>query len=98
MTEHEKLVEQVARAICSSSGLSPDECVHGSGGMSNGTHYHFECRTRRWQLYRYQATAAIAAVHAALQEPIWMNDGDYVGHTPRQAWRTMIDASPLKEK
>lgn len=48
------------------------------------------------QLYPTMARAAIAAIHSALQEPTWMNDGDYVGHTPRQAWRTMIDASPLK--
>lgn len=78
---HAELVEQVARII-----------APGIFDREDGVRYPLT-----GQEVRKKATAAIAAIHAALQEPIWMNDGDYVGHTPRQAWRTMIDRSPLKE-
>lgn len=80
MTEHEKLVERVARAISDKLGHDWSEAGQGVKEICE------EC-----------ATAAIAAVHAALQAPTWMNDGDYVGYTPRQAWDTMIERSPLKE-
>lgn len=85
MVSHAELVEKVARVICFETG-----------SMGDPMPIEMQRVDRDWKEHITAAKAAIFAIHAALQEPIWMNDGDYVGHTPRQAWRTMIDASPLK--
>lgn len=91
MTEHEKLVERVARAICANLGHDWSEASQGVREICE------EC-----------STAAIAAVHAALQEPSeGMVEAAYRWHEPvevtetypvaRGTWRAMIAASPLKE-
>jgi isopentenyl phosphate kinase len=57
-TPAEKLVEEVARAICKARGIDPDTCVHGSGG----TGQPIVCHLRAWQQHIGQARAAIAVV------------------------------------
>lgn len=106
MTEHEKLVERVARIIDPTSfGTTPaDFGLHGEDA-----HFRFK-QTLAYggQLVaRERATAAIAAVHAALQEPsegmreAWRLDIDaWISEKiedPFHPWRVMLDASPLKE-
>lgn len=86
MTEHEKLVEQVARAISVSFTGEPYDL----------------------DLYRPEAIAALAAIHAALQEPsegmleaghetlyedAYDGTRDFAIHP---TWQAMLDASPLK--
>jgi hypothetical protein len=57
-TPAEKLVEEVARAICKSRGINPDFCVGGSGGTGQPIVGH----VRAWQKHTGQATAAIAVI------------------------------------
>lgn len=88
MTEHEKLVEQVARAISDRLGHDWSEAGQGVKEICE------EC-----------ATAAIAAVHAALQEPsegmiyagIDEDQSDDVYRDVAGIYRVMLAASPLKE-
>ena len=52
------MIEKVARAMCKSECIDPDECVLGSGG----TDAELVCSVRGWELYKHKAIAALAAL------------------------------------
>lgn len=107
MTEHEKLVEQVARVICFETG-----------SMGDPMPIEMQRVDRDWKEHITAAKAAIFAVHATLQEPSeemleagacyeWRDEGynqeclDNItaeGSISVDVWQAMLDASPLKEK
>lgn len=84
---HAELVEKVARAIYEGA----------NGNLRPWAHQHK--RTR--DIYLADATAALAAVHAALQEPsgemIWAADPHAGPTVSFRVWQAMLDASPLKD-
>lgn len=99
---HAKLVEKVARAICSMDGFDPDEpCVDEKNNSEP-----------LWLAGCYDASAraAISTIAEALKEPtrrmIERNGGDRVNleraddpsYSPADVWEGMLKDSPLYEE
>ncbi|HEV7286512.1 MAG TPA: hypothetical protein VGN75_16780 [Kaistia sp.] len=92
-----EMVEKVARAICVGRGLNPDECTFGTA-WANDAGSGYKCSQRRWEKYKSDALAAIAAMREPTAEMKAAEGAhwDYSCHTCgglAEGWDIMIDAA-----
>ena len=97
MTEHEQLVERVARAICDVWGYEWDGDPDDEQTPPDVTSDYDERPSK--ELLRMAATSAISTIAEALREPTekmveagrWPAEDD----GPAACWAAMLSASPL---
>jgi hypothetical protein len=104
MTEREKLIEAMARALCREDGIRPTRLEPGTafgvdGKLPNGDDGFFT-----WRLYIGKATSALAAIEAmgAVVVPVeatgaMFNSADFTNDLP-DVWGLMLAASPYAKE
>jgi hypothetical protein len=110
MTEREKLIEAMARAICREDGIRPTRLEPGTafgvdGKLPNGDDGFFT-----WRLYIGKATAALSAIEASgavvvpvkatdeMAEAGWVRLCDHTHLTAEDIYTVMLAASPFAKE
>lgn len=103
--EHEALVEKVARELCLSDGLDPDqEVIAGQAAGYENFGPRFQSAERSQNIcgernYMADARVAISTILTALQEPTEeMEEKGKEQYAAYYVWRAMLAASALGEQ